>query len=563
MQTPEATGRAPADAVWTGFRRALEAADRALTAAAERRLASLAVLAVAQWALVLAFALTVRHNGWVFYQGGDQIWLLTTGWLLGQGEIAPAYTGYGWPLAAAPIMQLVGPGFVEAMPPVIALNVLVLGPLLLWAVHGLAERAAGRAFALLAAAAWVVLPFAAIPLWRQDYHERYVEQFLPGALGLTGLADYQSTVLLAVAALLFLRALDGDGWTDAVAAGLVLGFAIGMKPSNALLLGAPAAAALVARNLRVLVPFGLALAPALLTLALWKHRGLGTIPAFAAGEIRTAASAVAVGLPGVDRYVDLDWGHLHDNMNHIREYFWSARLVQWAPLAGAFGLARRWPAGAAFAAAWFAAFLVVKGTAELSTVASGSFFRLLQPAFPAYFLLAASVVLLVPRLGEALARRWPRREPAAVGRRTLIALGAGLAALPLVAVVAVGAMSSPPRAILVNTILTPVDEAVAVEVRPEGEAREVTWSHPGLGSTRVFYRVYRTGADGADVDCVDRGAATECALEMVLLGTTREPRWRDGSPPPGARYRIGVAANALDDASQGDVVAISPPVRSP
>ena len=53
-----------------------------------------------------------------------------------------------------------------------------------------------------------MLPFAVIPLWRDDYHERYIEQFLPGALGLTGLADYQSMVLLLVGALLFLRALQ-------------------------------------------------------------------------------------------------------------------------------------------------------------------------------------------------------------------------------------------------------------------------------------------------------------------------------------------------------------------
>ena len=46
-------------------------------------------LAVVQWLAILAYALTVRHNGWIFYQGGDQIWLVTTGWLLGHGELAP------------------------------------------------------------------------------------------------------------------------------------------------------------------------------------------------------------------------------------------------------------------------------------------------------------------------------------------------------------------------------------------------------------------------------------------------------------------------------------------
>ena len=90
----------------------------------------------------------------------------------------------------------------------IALNVLVLGPLAL--LGALRARRADRRprVRLLAAAAWVVLPFAVIPLWRGDYHERYVEQFLPGALGLTGLADFPSMVLLLVGALLFLRALE-------------------------------------------------------------------------------------------------------------------------------------------------------------------------------------------------------------------------------------------------------------------------------------------------------------------------------------------------------------------
>ena len=139
---------------------------------------------------------------------------MTTGWLLGDGELAPTYIGYGWPLVLAPIMRLAGPSFITAMPPVIALNVLVLGPLALWAIYGLGARIAGRAFGLLAAAVWVVMPFAVIPLWRDDYHERYVEQFLPGALGLTGLVDYQSMVLLLVGALLFMRALETRATLD-------------------------------------------------------------------------------------------------------------------------------------------------------------------------------------------------------------------------------------------------------------------------------------------------------------------------------------------------------------
>jgi hypothetical protein len=561
MQTPEAASGAVA-ATWTALRRGLDASDRALTAVAERKWAALGVLVVGQWALVLAFALTVRHNGWVFYQGGDQIWLTTTGWLMGEGQVAPAYVGYAWPLVLAPITMLFGPGFVTAMPAVIALNVLVLGPLLLWAIHGLAEHVAGRVFALYATATWIVLPFAVIPLWRDDYHERYVEQFLPGALGLTGLADYQSLVLLTVAALLLLRSLSSRMvWTDAAAAGLIVGFAIGMKPSNALFLGGPALAALLARNLRPLVPFGLALLPALLALAVWKQRGLGTLPLFAAEEVRMAAS-LAVSIPDVDRYLDIDWSNLHDNMNHLREYFWSARLLQWLPFAGAFAVARRSLPAAGLATAWFAAFLLAKGSTPLSTVASGSFFRFVMPGFPAYFLLAVSTPLLVPKLGAYVAQRWPLWEAAPLGRRPLMAIAAVLATVPLLVLVALRPMSEPARAVVVNEILTPVDDEIAVDVRAEGEARIVSWTHPPQDSTDVFYRVYRTGTQGEDVDCIGRGDAIECTLEMVLLGTTREPTWRDGSPPPGSRYRIGIAANSKDDPEAGDVLLLSPPTAA-
>jgi hypothetical protein len=97
-------------------------------------------------------------------------------------------------------------------------------------------------------------------------------------------------------------------------------------------------------------------------------------------------------------------------------------------------------------------------------------------------------------------------------------------------------------------------------VTADGEARVVTWSHPPVGSTDVFYRVFRTPLDGTELDCLDHRGAAECQLEMDVIGTTREPRWRDGSPPPNVRYRIGVAANWRDDPDEGDVATLSRPV---
>ncbi|HYK06619.1 MAG TPA: hypothetical protein VEW11_02505 [Gaiellaceae bacterium] len=562
MQAPEAAKPRLLPTLSEYGRRAVESTDRGISVAVGRPLVSIGVLAVLQWVAILAYALTVRHNGWLFYQGGDQIWLLTTGWLLGDGELAPTYTGYGWPLAIAPIMRFTGSSFVTAMPPIILFNVLVLGPLALWAIYGLGAQVAGRAFGLLSAAVWVVLPFAVIPLWRDDYHERYIEQFLPGALGLTGLADYQSMLLLLVGALLFMRALETRAPLDGIAAGLVIGFAVGVKPSNGLFVAAPVVAALLARNLRPLLPFGLALLPALLTLAVWKERGLGSLPAFALEETRLAAGAmIAVSAPNVDRYVDFDWANLHDNANHLREYFWSARLLEWAPIAGAVGVARRSLPMAGLLGTWFGAFLIVKGTTPLSTVSSGSFFRFVMPGFPAYFLLGVSILLLVPTLGAYIARRWPEQPARALDRRLVITLAAVLALLPLVVVAVVRPMGLPPKAVVIDEILTPVDKEIDVDVRGDGEARELTWTHPPAGSSDVFYRVYRTDLSDTDLECADDSGAKECSLEMVLLGTTRDPRWRDGSPPPGSRYRIAVAANSRNDPTAGDVATISEPVE--
>ena len=51
-----------------------------------------------------------------------------------------------------------------------------------------------------------------------------------------------------------------------------------------------------------------------------------------------------------------------------------------------------------------------------------------------------------------------------------------------------------------------------------------------------------------------------CDLRAETLVTTREQHYLDPDPPVDAIYRVGVAANWLDDENEGDVFAISPPV---
>ena len=62
------------------------------------------------------------------------------------------------------------------------LNTLVLLPVALLAVYGIASRIAGRVFGYWAAALWIAVPYVAIPLCCQRYHGKYVEQTLPQTL---------------------------------------------------------------------------------------------------------------------------------------------------------------------------------------------------------------------------------------------------------------------------------------------------------------------------------------------------------------------------------------------
>jgi hypothetical protein len=529
--------------------------------AADRRWHVLAGLVVVQWLALLAFALTVRHNGLVYYQGGDQIGLTTDAWLLAHGSLPPTVLGFGWPFLLLPFGWLAAGDYVSFLPYVLGLNALVLGPVALACVYGLAARIGGRLLGLWASALWVAAPYLAIPFFRDDYHERYVEQFLPQALGLTALADYPSMVCLLVAAYLTVRALDAADLAYAALAGLAAGFAIGIKPSNAIFLAGPALLVLLSRRWRVVLPFAAGLAPSVLLLTLWKLRGLGDLPLFSLEETRVASGGTVAAVD-VDRYLDLDWDNLRRNMANLREFFWSARVLQWLPFAGAFAVARRSLPAAGLLAGWFGAFLVLKGTPELSTVESGSFFRFLMPAYPAYLLLAAALPLLVPGVARRIPPRLLPARPGRVDRRVLAGVAVLFVALPLAAVAAPRALSrEDPDAITIGSILTPVDRGIDVGVSADGATRTLTWTHRDFGATEVFYRVFRTAADGEDFDCLAEGSP-DCRLQMLSLGTTREPRFTDLSPPVDALYRIGIATNWRDDDEGGDVIALSPPVAA-
>lgn len=518
-------------------------------------------LVIVQWLAILAFALTVKHNGWLYYQGGDQLWYTTTGWLLGHGGLPPTVVSYWWSMLFAPIMLATGPDFLGALPIIVLVNVLVLGPIALACIYFIARRIGGELLGLWSAALWVLVPFAAIPLFREDYHVKYVELLLPQAFGLTAMADFPSMVCLLVASALIVRALDRGTSTEWLLAGLATGVAVGIKPSNVIFCAAPALAILAARRATVLLPFLVGLAPALLALAVWKQRGLGSLPLLAFEDVRLAAGTT-LGAIDVHRYIDIDWDNLHRNMDGLREWFWSARLLQWLPFAGLLAVARRSLPVAALLGGWFGAFLLVKGTTPLSTVESGSFFRYMMPGFPAYFLLAASIPLLIPTLAGRLDRFEQPSRGRRLDARAVAVIAVAVITLPLAAAGLPQPLDSTRDALLVNNILIPVDPGIDVVVTAQGEARTITWDHPSTNGTSVFYRVFRTALAGPDTVCAEGKGAISCGLNMIELTTTRQRRYVDGSPPPGARYRIGVAANWRDDPAAGDVFAVSRPIAA-
>ena len=534
----------------------------------ERPRAVLGGLITAQIAATLALALSVAHNGWVWFQGGDQIWMTTTGWLLGERELPPTEIGYLWPAVQAPVTWATGPTYVQALPPLVLAQVLVLGPLALLCVYGIAARIGGRLLGYWASLLWVVAPFAAIPLFVDRYHERWIEQFLPQALGLTAMADFPSMVLVLAAVLFVVRSLSPGRVTDAVLAGVLIGAAAALKPPNLLVACGAVLAYVVARRWREGLACGAAILPAVIVLLLWKVRGLGEIPAFALEQTRLAAGSGPLALDlKIDRYLDLDVEHWRLQMGQLREFFWSARLAQWAPVAGLIAVLRlRRGAIAALLGGWLAAFLAVKGFSERATIESGSFWRLLMPAWPAYLLLVAAIPLLVPTLARRLGERVKPATSTSLAPRWIAVAAAATVLLPGIAIALSTPLGKTQQKNVVQdfesgNILSPVDDGVQLDVQRDGSARRLAWTDGGPWRADVFYRVYRHDGPGDDTICHHSGSvAWNCLLNSEPIATTRSLSFTDEHAPPTATYRVGVGTNWIDDPEAGDVFAFSLPV---
>jgi Dolichyl-phosphate-mannose-protein mannosyltransferase len=538
-----------------------------------RPLYVIGVLVLLDWLTILGVALAVRHNGWLYYQGGDQLWHFSASWVMGQGRLPHTSVGYAWSIVLLPFALLGGPNLVSTLPFVVLLNVLVLMPVALIAVYGISRRIGGRLFGYWAAALWIVVPLIGIKYADAGYHQRYTEQLLPQALGLTAMSDFPSMVLSVVAAYFTLRAVQDDGPWDGALAGLFAGIALGIKPSDAPLLVGIGLALLAARRWRSIVYLGVGLAPSVVALAAWKGRGEGSLPILRSGtagtRFVTAHAAPLLGLGGlnVHQYIRPSWSFFTTELADIQEHFWSVRVVEWLALAGMIGLLRRSrPLGLLFGGWFFATILVKWTTPGHGTISDSDLLRQTIPAIPAALMLLAGILLLVPGLPQRL--RDPERGQWGTQR---LRLGVASTGVVVFCALPVGLALGLPLLSQSDTIsyYTQTDASLSAPFPVDAGWRPHVARRPGsvrlhwrrqhaLGGT-LDYVVLRSPADATFV-CDETKGGAQCRLTGTIVDATRGTSFLD-HPPAGAwNYRIGAVASWINDPTAGDIYLAGSPV---
>jgi hypothetical protein len=488
-------------------------------------------LVVVGWLVVGFVAHAAVHTGWL-YSSGNGRESFTTAWLLAHGHAPYTHLGYGYALLLAPIARITGGDMLSALPAIVVFNVVVLAPIALLCVYAIAKPIAGRRWAYIVSVLWVLAPVLAIRYFLADYHRRYVGETLPAVLGLTASPDFPAMVAVLVAAFFCARALLGGDRRDALISGLAAGIAIGVKPASAAFLPALFVALLVGRRFGSIAAAALGVLPSLVCLLIWRDLTLGRV-------------GLTLGFP-------VHWPTLWHNIDGLREYTWSRRMIEWAIVGGAIGIWRRSFPLAMLIGGWLASFLVLKGT-SYADIGNGNFFRDLAPAFPAAFLLATAWIVLIPVLGAHLVRQpgissWPRPGRA---RRVVLWLGVALAVLPVIPLLAFSRSESATAAPDDRSTLVP---AGGFALHAQGATGDVVLSWPGQshGGARVRYAIFRwpSSEDGTGEVILPTKATA------IVSGTTATDR-------PGAgswTYRVAAIAGAPPPADVDGALVVSRPV---
>jgi hypothetical protein len=501
-------------------------------------------LVLLQWLLLLLLTRRIEHDRWLFTQDGAGTYFWSTAWSFAHGHLPPPLVGFAWPLLLTPLAAVRGANYLDALPVLLLLQTLVVLPLMVVAVYGVASRIGGRWLGYLSAAGWILIPYVAVAISSGSYRPAFEGILLPQGLGLTGAGALPGTACVLVAAYFAVAALDSRDDGHAAIGGVLAGLAIAFDAANALFLFAPAAAYAVARRGRTALVFAAAALPAVVAVALWQYRGLGHVP-----HVEAA----------------IDPHRLELLRQGFRDAFYSDRLAEAAFAAGVVGIARRsWPKSA-FVAGWFLPYLLVRGSAASASFGTGGWFGALMPAFPAFVIGVCGLPLLVPRLGERLSRVRELAPP--VRPERWVAAGAIAVAVVTILVVAALPLEKEPALVASATdrALVPVVGGFTPATGTKPGTVYLQWpaAKAPAGAT-PFYVVYRSPASVPDgVACTHDGPA-RCALAMQRLGSTPGLSYSDIAPPVPAgawTYRIGLAANSAADSGGSGLMLLSPPVH--
>ena len=536
---------------------------RGATILERRRWWVLGVCVVGQWAFIAQEALNrIPHNGWLYQHGDDGPWYWTSAWTLTSLHVPVTEVGLGWPYLLTPLAAIFGPDMADGLPAIVALNVLVLAPASVVGMYLIGERIAGRLFGVWTACLWVLAPLLALALYSATNRPVVVETFLPTGLGLNSLSDYPSMVCAIFAAYLLLRALDDNDLRSGALCGIALGFLVLLKPGNGPLVLAGLLVLALAFRHRALVAIG-AMLPALLALALWKQSGRGMVPLLSLGTTREAMGSPAPVAANLDPYLRLNWHHLGQNVNALGQVFWSVRLLELLLVAGAIGLLVRGRMKGLLVVGWFVAFAVIKASPTYAGVKDTSVYRFLLPAWPAWVLIVAAVVLCWPvgaarrvrQRSEDEARSATARPPA----RGLIAAAAALLAVgPLVLAAAASPVHRGTVAQMDYGGAPVTIEDFQLRARQIGpHTVELDWSHIRTSRARYAYRIFK----GDDAGChYANVGAPDCLFRMPLITSVRRPVYIDRNAGGRKVYRVALAEGTRVQPDNTALLLLSKPI---
>jgi hypothetical protein len=520
------------------------------------------------------------HNGWIYQHGDDGSWYWTTAWTLTSLHVPVTAVGFGWPYILTPLAAIFGPDMANGLPAIMLLNVLVLAPAAVIGMYLLGEHLAGRLFGLWTAFLWVVLPGVALILYRPKTRPSVIDSFLPTATGLNALSDFPSMVCAIFGAYMLFRALDRNDVLDGVLCGLVLGFLVLLKPANGPLLLAGFIVLAITLRFRALIAASASVVPALIALTIWKKTGtgaIGALPAAPAGSGSTAPGAGGSAAPGrieqlyhralngYHQYVDFNWQHLHQNVHDLREVFWSLRLLEFLLVAGSIALIARSRSKGLLVIGWFVSFGLIKATNVDASVTTTSVYRYLLPAWPAWVLLVAGVVLLWP---SSTAKRTDRRlddvarasRLAAPSRALLVTLAVVLALGPLALTVAASPVAGETVAEPDNGGPIAIIDFHLTARRIDRSTVELGWSALNTANATYAYRIFRDTSKRCET--TGRGAPV-CHFAATTIAESRSAAFVDRSAAGRFVYRIALVAGWSTEQTSSDLLLLSKPLTVP